>query len=279
MNFFMFGAFVAGFLVVASGYGKEQQIFNEGAQEMTIEASLGNVFTSFEWDKTTSAQVEVVWKNDKSTSSGWTSHTFSRNGTLLDFDDIKTPTFLTNITTNKNMTFSSFKVLNVPLALKAGLLDTEDANAATSLPNALLGSRAFSSPSHITIPRIYVSNNCSSPKVNCKNDFPYRFEAVSMSIKPLGYIEKGESVHMDINGWQFEGEEVAKWYEFSIIFFGPGRVGRGRLGLEQWGEGKGINVLETKFTGGDGSDWLFAVDDLVVDFMDEEDEREGKQNK
>ena len=67
-----------------------------------------------------------------------------------------------------------------------------------------------------------------------------------MSIKPLGYIEKGERVHIEANGSQFEGEELVKWYGLGIIFFGLGRVGKARLGMEQWGEVKGINVLETK---------------------------------
>ena len=168
------------------------------------------------------------------------------------------------------MTFSSFKVLNVPLAAKTGFLGPEDENAATSPPNALLGSRNFSSPSKITIPRIFVANNCSSPKMDCQSGFPYRFKAVSMSIKPLGLIEKGERVHMEVSGWQFEGEELVKWYGLSIVFFGPGRVTSGWLGIESWGDGKGINVLETKFMDGDGEDWLFAVDDFVVDFMNAE---------
>ncbi|KAN0119325.1 hypothetical protein V8E51_001533, partial [Hyaloscypha variabilis] len=223
MHSFAYRALVAGFLALAWAHGNKQRVLYEAAQKVNYGASLGNDHTSFKWDGSASAVIDLAWQGETSISFRCDSYSLWKKETILDFDDIETSSPLKNITIYKNITFASFKVLNVPLALKAKILDLEDANAATSLPNALLGSRTFSSPSQMTIPRIYVANNCSLPGVHCENDFPHRFEAISMSIKPLGFIEKGESVRMEVNGWRFEGDEV-KWYGIGIIFFGPGRV-------------------------------------------------------
>jgi hypothetical protein len=77
------------------------------------------------------------------------------------------------------MAFSSFKVLNVPLAIKAGVIDLKDIDASLSAPNAILGSQNFSPTSHPVTPRIYVSSSCETNS-NCSNDFPHHFQPISM---------------------------------------------------------------------------------------------------
>ena len=164
------------------------------------------------------------------------------------------------------MAFSSFKLVNVPLAINASILDPEDYAAASSLPNALLGSTKFSS--HGTIPRIYVANNCSSLLSNCTNDFPHPFHPVSMRIKPIDFVPS--RILITVVGWELDGKEVLNMYGFRFALGfaggGGGHFGVGlKLPLDRFGEGKGkIHVLEIKCRDPEGKDWRFTVDDLEV---------------
>jgi hypothetical protein len=172
------------------------------------------------------------------------------------------------------MVFSSFKVLNVPLAIKTGVIDLEDIDASLSAPNAILGSQNFSSTSHPVIPRIYVSPSCETNS-NCSSDFPHHFQPISMRVKPLGFIEKERCVVMEINGWELDGIEVVNYYGAAIFWGGPGYVGSFRLGMAHWGqkegeEGRGINVLEVKCYVYKGKENKFVIDDLVVSILDGE---------
>jgi hypothetical protein len=166
------------------------------------------------------------------------------------------------------MSFSSFKLVNVPLAINASILDPEDNGAASSLPNALLGSPNFSS--HGTIPRIYVANNCSCPLSNCTNDFPHPFHPISMRINPIDFLPSGVFGLIDVVGWELDGKEVLNMYScsFSWGFTGnrSGHFGRSlKLTIDRWGEGKGkIHVLEIKSRDNKGKDRRFTVDDLEL---------------
>jgi hypothetical protein len=165
--------------------------------------------------------------------------------------------------------------LNVPLALKEGFIDLEDYNAASSAPNAVLGSRNFSSPSSPTIPRIFVSTNNS----NSSHPFPRRFWPLSLQLKPLGFIKENETLEMTLTGWTLNGTAVEDYWSLWILFFGPGRAGTWWVRTESFDkEGKGVNVLEVKLKSGNTSDWQLggpdsdlgiAIDDLRVKFLGE----------
>jgi hypothetical protein len=185
---------------------------------------------------------------------------------------------LTNITSYKNMTFTSYKVLDVPLALQSGFLDLEDADSAISAPNAILGRSNFSVDPHLSsTPRIYVSNDCSStsasPNKNCRNEFPYKFQPIFMRVKPIGMIQEGSFVLIDIYAWVLKGKEVVNVYGGTLIWGGPGHGSSWGLGLEHWGSNedgtaRGVNVLEMKCSVWHGGERSFAIDDLIVDVLD-----------
>ncbi|KAE9376197.1 hypothetical protein N431DRAFT_556400 [Stipitochalara longipes BDJ] len=199
------------------------------------------------------------------------------NEILLDFDDIKTKEPLANITSYKNMTFASWKVVNVSLAVEKGLLDEEDRDKSLSAPNAILGSEEFS-PGVATVPRIYVSPSSVSEeceeemKGKWEEDFPHRFQPIYIRLKPVGEIEKEGLVIIAINAWMLDGRDVLDVYGAGIIWGGPGHVHSFRLGMAHWGkEGQGVNVLEIKCydwkDGKKGGERKFLADDLVIKIL------------
>ena len=131
--------------------------------------------------------------------------------------------------------------MNVPLAIKAGVIDLEDADDSLSAPNAILGSQNFLSTSHPVIPRIYVTSNCTSQSQSsdCPNDFPHNFQPISMRVKPIGMIEEGSLVIMEIKGWELDGKEVVNVYRAGIAWGGPGHARSFRLGMGHWGRKEG----------------------------------------
>jgi hypothetical protein len=196
------------------------------------------------------------------------------------------------------MTFTSYKVLNVPLAINASLLDPEDIDAVFSSPNALLGSPSFSP--HSTLPRIFVSSPCSCSRTStspspdsdsdseCPNEFPLRFQPISILVKPIGFLPRGKGVAIEIQAWELEGREVVNVYG-AWIHWGAGSEGKGsftrglRLSMRHWGKGRGMNVLEIRcyeWVGKRGERRGFVVDDLVVGGLGREGEddveREGR---
>lgn len=171
--------------------------------------------------------------------------------------------------------------MNVPLAIKAGIIDLEDADDSLSAPNAILGSQNSSSTSHPVIPWIYVTSNCTSQSQSSDypTDFPYNFQPISMRVKPIRMIEERSLVIIGINGWELDGKEVVNVYGAGIVWGGPGHVRSFRLGMGHWGrkegeKGRGVNVLEIKCYVYEGKreERRFVVDDLVVSVLDTEEE-------
>jgi hypothetical protein len=205
-----------------------------------------------------------------------------RSSLSFQFDDLPAKTALSPISTYKNMSFTSFHLLNVPLAINTSLIAPEDKAAAASPPNALFGSRSALSQSdsetkEAAFPRIFVSPSYSS---SSSTPFHQKFILHSFIIKPLGYIPKGRWAKFQIRAFDLEGETS----KGALLFFGGDNGGEGfvsrsfQLWLTPWGP---MNVLEIKATEGipggeDGGDWEFAFDDLVVEILEEEKGEEEK---
>jgi hypothetical protein len=178
------------------------------------------------------------------------------------------------------MSFTSFHVLNVPLAINTSLIAPEDKAAAPSPPNALFGSRSRdSSTKEAAFPRIFVDSSYPS---SSSVPFYQKFLLHSFIIKPLGYIPKGKWAKIQIRVFDLEGETTRDL----LLFFGGDNRGEGYVSrsfqffLSSWGP---MNVLEIKATeavpgGGDTGDWDFALDDLAVEILEEEKE-EGSLGK
>jgi hypothetical protein len=177
------------------------------------------------------------------------------------------------------MSFTSFYLLNVPLAINTSLIAPEDKAAAASPPNALFGSRSslsLSEAKEAAFPRIFVDPSYPS---SSSEPFHQKFILHSFIIKPLGYIPKGKWAKFQIRAFDLEGETT----KGALLFFGGDNRGEGfvsrsfQFWLTPWGP---MNVLEIKATeglpgGADGGDWEFAFDDLVVEILEEEKEEEG----
>jgi hypothetical protein len=173
------------------------------------------------------------------------------------------------------MSFTSFHLLNVPLAINTSLIAPEDIAAANSPPNALFGSRSLpqsdSETQSAPFPRIFVDPSFSSPPL-----FHHKFIIHSFIIKPLGYIAKNTWAKFQIRAFDLDGETTRG----AVLFFGGDNRGEGYVSrsfqffLTPWGP---MNVLEIKATegvpgGADGEDWDFAFDDLVVEILEESEE-------
>jgi hypothetical protein len=174
------------------------------------------------------------------------------------------------------MSFTSFHLLNVPLAINTSLIAPEDIAAAASSPNALFGSRSPLSQSDsetqsAPFPRIFVD-----PSFSSSPPFHHKFILHNFIIKPLGYIPKNTWAKFQIRAFDLEGQTTRG----ALLYFGGDNRGEGyvsrssQLWLASWGP---MNVFEIKATegvpgGADGKDWDFAFDDLVVEILEEKKE-------
>jgi hypothetical protein len=172
------------------------------------------------------------------------------------------------------MSFTSFHLLNVPLAINTSLIAPEDIAAANSPPNALFGSRSplsLGETQSAPFPRIFVD-----PSFSNSSPFHHKFILHSFIIKPLGYIPKNTWAKFQIRAFDLDGQTTRG----ALLYFGGDNRGEGyvsrssQLWLASWGP---MNVFEIKATegvpgGADGKDWDFAFDDLVVEILEEEKE-------
>jgi hypothetical protein len=178
------------------------------------------------------------------------------------------------------MSFTSFHLLNVPLAINTSLIAPEDIAAASSAPNALFGSRSslsLSETKEAPFPRFFVDPSYPSSSPN-PAPFHRKFLLHSFIIKPLGYIPKATWAKFQIRAFDLE-EETSRG---ALLFFGGDNRGEGyvsrssEIWLASWGP---MNVFEIKATEGvpggeDGKDWDFTIDDLAVEILEEEKEEE-----
>jgi hypothetical protein len=93
-------------------------------------------------------------------------------------------------------------------------------------------------------------------------------------------MDKGSLVVMNVNAWELDGKEVLNLYGVGIVWGGGGYARGFNLAMGHWGrdgEGKvnGVHVLEVKCYVYQGADRQFAVDDLVVDFLDDQERETG----
>ena len=84
MHSFAYRALVAGFLALAWAHGNKQRVLYEAAQKMNYGASLGNDYTSFKWDGSASAVIDLAWQGETSISSRCDSHSLWKKETTLD---------------------------------------------------------------------------------------------------------------------------------------------------------------------------------------------------
>ncbi|KAF7511798.1 hypothetical protein GJ744_003529 [Endocarpon pusillum] len=188
------------------------------------------------------------------------------------FDDLPTTHGLGPIASYNFLTFTGFSVLapqdpNLPYILPS------DRNCATSLPNALLGSRY--SP-QLLRPTMAINATAATRK-----GFHAYFDLLSVYIKPIAMPVDPVPVmaNVTIRGWsaasdddddaegEAKGDPLVFWVEWTSGYTEPLLVefSRKQGTKDKW---RGLELLDfTVDFGPDQLDWEFCLDDLTVGFM------------